>query len=616
VCGIAGVVALGDRPIEPGWGATLLEALSHRGPDGHGVFCEGKVLLAHTRLAILDLSSAGEQPMHSASDRHVLIHNGEVYNYRDLVPALEARGVRLRSRSDTEVVLESLALDGPAAMGRFRGMWADAFWDRDRQELLLTRDRLGKKPIVWTRTPDYFAFASEARTLLQLPFVRARLDRRALPHYLQQLYVPAPYTLLEGVRKLPAASWMRVRPGSAPEEPVRWWQLPEPNRAAHADAAWFEGFDADLIEATRLRTVSDVPVGVFLSGGVDSNVVLEALYRGGHRPIHTFTLGFHGLADERPLAAPGAKRFADSHVELVITPDLVPDIEAALAGFADPLGDSAVVTNALIAREAAKHVKVILNGDGGDELFGGYARYPFARRADWARRVPGADLVLRQRYGGRPNAMAALEALGRSQPLEAAAALGGVLSPQSLPNLLAPESPAAHRLAPPSFPGACGPGLVDALFAWDTGRYLPDDLLVKVDVASMAYALENRSPLLDHLLFERVAALPPARRVDGLQTKPLLKHHAQGRIAREVLAASKRGFALPLEQWLRGPLAPWLDRLLAPPQATASLFREGVIAREREAFRTGRADELAAIRLWSLAALEFWARTFGVEIGG
>jgi asparagine synthase (glutamine-hydrolysing) len=614
MCGIAGVVALGERPIDPAWGAMLLEAIGHRGPDASGVFCEGRVVLAHTRLAIIDLSSAGGQPMVSASGRNVLVHNGEVYNFGSLAPALEARGWTPRSRSDTEVVLESMERDGPAAMDRFRGMWAFAMWDRDREELLLARDRLGKKPIVWTLTDHYFAFASEARALLRLPFVRARLDRRALPHYLRHLYVPAPYTLLEGVRKLPAASWMRLRPGAAPEEPVRWWRPPDPDSDARADTAWFEAFDAELLESTRLRTVSDVPVGVFLSGGVDSNVVLEALHRVGHRPIRTYTLGFAGGADERRLAAPGARRFADDHVELVVTPDLAHDIEAALDGFADPLGDSAVVTTALIAREAAKHVKVVLNGDGGDELFGGYARYPFARRADLARGLPGVGPLLRRRYAGHPNAAPALAALAAGEPLAAAAALSGVIAPAALEALLAPGFPPAHPLAPPPFPGACGPGLVDAVFAWDTGRYLPDDLLVKVDVASMAHALENRSPLLDHRLFEIVASLPPARRVAARETKPLLKRYARGRIDPAVLAASKRGFSLPLADWLRGPLASWVDGLLEPAGAVAPLFRDGALAAERAAFRAGNGDELAPIRLWALAVLEFWARRFSVEI--
>ncbi len=615
MCGIGGVIALRERPVDPSWAVVLASALGHRGPDGRGVFVEDRALLVHSRLAIIDTSPSGAQPMRSADDRHVIVQNGEIYDFRDHLEALERRGVPVRTHADTEVLLESVALDGVQALEGLRGMWAFACWDRDREELLLARDRLGKKPIVWTRTEDYFAFASEARVLLKLPFVRARLDRRALPLYLRHLYVPSPYTMLEGVRKLPPASFLRVRRGAPPEDPQRYWLLPPPDPDQRADDAWFETFDAELMRATQLRTVSDVPIGVFLSGGVDSNVVLEALHRGGHRPIRTFTLGFRGLADERPLAAIGAARFSHEHVELELDPDLAADVEATLACFGDPLGDSAVVTNALIAREAAKHVKVILNGDGGDELFGGYARYPFARRADIARTLPGGLSLLRRKYGARDNAGPALDAFAAGRTLEAARRLGSYFTEPAIAGLLANRAETAYASPFPEIPGAEGPGLVDSLFAWDTGCYLPDDLLVKVDVASMAHAIENRSPLLDPRLFEHVARLEPWRRVHPRETKHLLKRHARGRVPDEVLAAPKRGFPLPLAEWLRGPLGGWLDGMLSPPRALAGTLRAEAVRAELDAFRAGTAGDLTPLRLWGLAALEFWARTFSVETG-
>jgi asparagine synthase (glutamine-hydrolysing) len=614
MCGIAGVMALGERPPDPEWGARLLAGLKHRGPDGDGVYVDDRVLLVHARLAIIDTGSGGAQPMRSGDGRLAIVQNGEIYNYRERRAALTARGVALRTSSDTEVLLEALALDGPPALQELRGMWAFGCWDRSRGSLLLARDRLGKKPLLWTRTDEWFAFASEASALLRLPFVRARLDRTLLPHWLALQYVPSPYTLLDGVYKLPPASWMEVRSGAAVGEPVRWWRSPDPDPGARADAAWFEAFDAELVESARLRTVSDVPIGVFLSGGVDSNVVLEALHRTGHRPIRTFTLGFEGLPDERSTAALGARRFADEHVELVAKPDVARDVVETLAHFADPLGDSAVVTTALIAREAAQYVKVIVNGDGGDELFGGYYRYPFARRADLARRVPGALALLRRRYGDRTNALAALHLLAAGHPDHAARELCSFFTPEQIGALLPRDAPPARALEPPPWPGACGPSLVDALFAWDTGRYLPDDLLVKVDVASMAHAIENRSPLLDHRLFEHVGRLPVARRMSPRETKPLLRRHARGRIAPEALAAPKRGFQLPLEEWLRGPLAGWLDGLIGADARTARLFRPGVVRTYAEGFHAGRGGDLAPLRLWALAALECWARAFDVAL--
>jgi len=613
MCGIAGVLALGARPPDPEWGRRLTRALGHRGPDGHGVYHDERIVLAHTRLAIIDTGEGGAQPMRSGDGRSLIVQNGEIYNFRERAAALEGRGVRLRSRSDTEVLLESLVLDGPRALESLRGMFAFGYWDRARGELLLARDRLGKKPLLWIRTPEWLAFASEATALLRLPFVRARLDRAALPHYLAQLYVPAPWTLLEGMRKLPPACWMRATAGGAVEEPVRWWRLPDPEPGLRPDAAWMEEFDRRLVEATRLRTVSDVPIGVFLSGGIDSNLVLEALHRSGHRPIRTFTLGFEGLPDERARAAVGARRFADDHVELMVKPDLARTIAEVLPHFGEPLGDSAVVTTALIAAEASKHVKVILNGDGGDELAGGYPRYPFARRADLVRRVPGGLALLRRRARD-VNAREALAELAAGRPAAAARALGAVGDSAGLAALLLPGAAPAHTLEPTPVPGEAGPGIVDALFAWDTGRYLPDDLLVKVDIASMAYAIENRSPLLDHELWGHVARLAPARRTHPLRTKPLLRRYAEGRVDPAVLAAPKQGFQLPLQQWLRGPLRGWLDGLLGPPQATQALFRPRAVESMLADFHAGRGDGLLPYRLWAIAALEHWARTFSVEV--
>ncbi len=618
MCGVAGVYALTDRPPDPAWGRLLVDCLKHRGPDGDGVYSDRRIVLAHTRLAIIDLSEGGAQPMRSADDRFVIAQNGEIYNHAELRPALERDGVRLRSASDTEVLLESLALRGSQALAALHGMFAFALYDRETGDLLLARDRLGKKPLLYVKTPEFLAFASEARALLRLPFVRARLDRAALLHYLQLLYVPSPFTLIEGVRKLEPATWLRFSGADPAREPAgeRYWRLPEPDPRQRADADWLGRLDELFLEATRLRTVSDVPIGVYLSGGMDSNAVLERLRRASHRPIRAYTVGFAGLPDERPLAREGARAYADEHLELVLDHDLSADIPDALRCFGEPLGDSAVVTTFAISRAAARHVKVILNGDGGDELFGGYPRYPFARRADWAASLPGGLALLGRRYAGRVASEPVFATLRARRPDAAARALGSVTSDAQAADLLRPELLCAHPLAPPAIRTGRDAELTGALFAWDTGVYLPDDLLVKVDVASMAHAIENRSPLLDHRLFEHVALLPPSRRAHPLQTKPLLRRLVRGRVPPGVLSAPKQGFQLPLEVWLHGPLRGWLDGLLADPVATGALYREGAMARALAGFHARHSDELAGYRLWGLAALEFWAREFGVEVGG
>ena len=612
MCGIAGVYALTERPPDPAWGALLARALRHRGPDGSGVTHDDRIVLAHTRLAIIDLSDAGRQPMASTDGSRQLIVNGEIYNHAEIRPSLEAEGARFRSRSDTEVLLELLSRHGAAGLERAQGMFAFAFYDREKATLLLGRDRLGKKPLLWTRTPEYVAFASEAAALLALPFVRAALDPAALRAYLRYLYVPAPASLLQGIEKLPPASLLRLAPAErgGVGRVERYWSPPAPDPEARPDAAWRRELDVRLEEATRLRTVSDVPIGLFLSGGVDSNVVLERLHHAGHRPIRAFTVGFEGLPDERAIAAEGAARYADSHTILPVRADVASEIPAILRHFGEPLGDSAIVTTYLVAREAAKHVKVILNGDGGDELFGGYARYPFARRADLARAFPGGGALLRARYSGRPELGPLWHALDRGDVAAAARTLSSVLPPAAEAALLRSEFTE----------GACGPalpadrGLAGAVAAWDAEAYLPDDLLVKVDLASMAHALENRSPFLDHRLWEHVAALTPARRFHWRRTKPLLRDYARGRIPDSALRAPKQGFQLPLDAWLRGPLKPWADGLLRAPEVTGPLYREGATALLLEEFHAGRSDSMAPYRIWSLAVLELWAREFQVAM--
>jgi asparagine synthase (glutamine-hydrolysing) len=624
MCGIAGVYALTDRPPDPAWGPLLTGALAHRGPDGEGVFADQRVVLAHRRLAIIDLGPGGRQPMDSANGRHVIVQNGEIYNHRDLRDGLEKSGAQLRSSSDTEVLIESLARDGIPALSAMRGMFAFGCYDRETGALTLARDRLGKKPLLWVRTDAYLAFASEAQALLRLPFVRARLDARALRHYLELLYVPSPWTLIEGVRKLPAGHWLRVggtAGGAAPtnggatpavDGPHAWWRPPACDPHRRVDRSWLETLDREFLEATRLRTVSDVPIGVFLSGGIDSNAVLECLKRTGHRPIRTFTIGFEGMADERDLARMGATAHADEHQELIVRADVTHDIPEILSHFGEPLGDSAVINNALIAREAARHVKVILNGDGGDELFGGYARYPFCRRVDLAGRFPGGRALLRRLLGAREHVDAVLDAMGRGRPRDAARALGSVTLAARSAAFLADGLPGPHPM-PAALPD--DGTLTGAMFAWDTGVYLPDDLLVKVDVASMAFGLENRSPFLDHRLFEHVAPLRASRRAAAFETKPLLRRLERDRIPREVLTAPKRGFDLPLDAWLRGPLREWAGSLVGDPQGCAGVLRADAVRGAWDAFQSRGTDGLAPYRIWGLAALEFWARHFGVQAG-
>jgi asparagine synthase (glutamine-hydrolysing) len=429
------------------------------------------------------------------------------------------------------------------------------------------------------------------------------------------MYVPAPQTLLEGIHKLPAASWLRVSARAEPQvsEPVRSGAPPAPDPAAKPEAGGLGEREALMLESARLRTVSDVPIGVFLSGGVDSNVVLELLHRAGHRPLRTYTVGFEGLADERALARQGADLFSDEHTELVVETDLERDIGETLRHFGEPIADSATINTYLISREASKHVKVIVNGDGGDELFGGYSRFLFARRFDEVIRFPGGASLLDAYLAGRRESgqNEALQAYRHGGAEAAVRALHSIAHAGTMQRLLGEHRPEPWPVA---LPFDAGKGLTGAEFAWESGLYLPDDLLVKVDVASMACGLENRSPLLDHRLFEHVGRLPAARRASLHSQKWILRKLARGRIPDAVLDAPKKGFGLPLHEWLPGPLSGWLADLIGDAHTIAPAFKAGAIRREYEAFRQGDRDPYAAYRMWSLAVLEFWAREFSVEM--
>jgi asparagine synthase (glutamine-hydrolysing) len=632
MCGIAGVYSLTDRPPDPEWGALLVRALRHRGPDGEGVYCDHRALLVHTRLAIIDLTERGRQPMGSHDGRRILTLNGEIYNHEDIRKELEAEGVHFRSRSDTEVLLELLSRRGRDAFEPLLGMFAFALYDRETGDLLLARDRLGKRPLLYVRTPEYLAFASEAAALLRLPFVRARLDRAALVDYERYRYVPTPRTLVEGMWKLPPASTLEINArsgaGGSDGRIRSYWTPPSADGLRDSpppDGAFYRRLDELFLDATRIRTVSDVPIGIFLSGGVDSNATLAALHRIGHRPIRAFTVGFPGQADERALARLGARRYADDHVEIEISPDAANLVPTMLRTIGEPIGDSAIVTTYLIAQEASRHVKVALNGDGGDELFGGYARYKMARRIDIAAGLPFGRTLGRMYYSQRPHLQPVFEALASRDAALAARRLASHLTLEAESGVLAPKvlgagaARAAVRAALPEAaraPARRPTAFSAALFDWDTNVYLPDDLMVKVDLASMAHALENRSPFLDHRLFELVGSLPVSQRTSPWRAKPLLRRLVRDHVPAPVLRAKKSGFQLPLHTWLRGPLEAWLDDLVGDPQATGSLYRMGALRRELGRFRAGDAGALSGAWFWSAAVLELWAREFSITIPG
>ncbi len=582
MCGITGILAPApDRPLEDLLRA-MTDTITHRGPDDSGLWVDdgSGVGFGHRRLSILDLSPLGRQPMPSQSGRYVICFNGEVFNFARLRAELEPLGHAFRGGSDTEVMLAAIEQWGLAgAVRRFIGMFAFALWDRQEQILSLVRDRLGIKPLYYGFAGKDFVFGSELKALRAHPGFNADVDREALTLYFRHNYIPAPWSIHTGARKLPPGHILTLRPGREPELAC-YWSAGE--AFAQGEAAPFRGTEAEalerlealLMDAVGLRMLSDVPLGAFLSGGVDSSLVVALMQAQSARPVKTFSIGF---AEERFNEAPYARAVAAhlgcEHTELMVSEqDLLDTVPQVPRFWDEPFADSSQIPTLAVCRLARQHVTVALSGDGGDELFFGYDRYAYA--AAWWRRLRGIPWPLRL----------ALSQVSRLRPERAAHRLGALgqrflwrldavgkrtfaefykrlLSHHSRPASLVPgagpEAPTALDLVPGSR------DLFRSMSLWDISMYLPDDILTKVDRASMAVSLEARVPLLDHRVVEFAASLPTDFKVRGGQGKHLLRRLLYSHVPRQLIDRPKMGFGIPLQQWLPGQLRPWAEDLLA-----------------------------------------------------
>ena len=622
MCGIVGVWSdhgLGTRKNVEQRLAAMVAMVSHRGPDGRGVWTDGVVGLGHARLAVIDLSDAAAQPMADAHDTVHITHNGEIYNYRELRQELSGLGHRFRTQSDTEVIIEGYKRWGIGVLERLRGMFAFAIWDAKARRLVLARDRVGKKPLYYCRHDGMLLFASEIKALLAWPGVPRVPDLDAIHRYLTFQYVPAPHTAFQGIRKLPPASYMVVE-GDGALRLERYWSLPEPGTARPRPAAELEEelrqrFD----EAVKLRMISDVPLGAFLSGGIDSASVVAAMARVSDRPVKTFTVGFEEPAfDERRYAKLLAERYGTEHHEFVVRPDAVEVLPKLVWHYGEPFADSSAVPTYYLAEVTRAHVTVALNGDGGDESFLGYPRYAGAWLGSRIDLLPGP--VRR-----------ALGALGRGLPVETS----NVRALRYLRRFLAEADAGdaerygkwvtffSHEQKRELYADALrdrlgenclgtlakwfeGGAPVAARAAWaDVHSYLPDDLLVKVDVATMAHGLEARSPFLDHELMEFAASIPAAMKMRGLKTKALLKSAMADRLPRDLLKRRKMGFGVPIERWLRNELREMsYDVLLSDRARARGLFRPEAVQRLLDDHNAGRRANHH--RIWALLFLELW----------
>jgi asparagine synthase (glutamine-hydrolysing) len=630
MCGIAGIFhAQTPKPVDPARVEAMCDALAHRGPDGAGVWTDHGVGLGHRRLSIIDLSGS-PQPMLSADGRAVIVFNGEIYNFRELRRELEQAGFVFRTRGDTEVILAAWQRWGPDCLARLDGMFAFALFDRDKRQLFLARDRFGVKPLFLAHLSDgSLAFASELKGLLAHPLLRRRVNPQAIEAYMAWGFVPDTHAILAGVEKLPAGHFWLLQQGRAPGRPQRWWDIDFSARAQGSEADLAAELVHRLRQAVRSRMVADVPLGAFLSGGVDSSGVVALMAEASHQPVQTCSIGFDVAAyDETSHARKVAALFGADHHERIVATDDFAAIDALAAMFDEPFADASALPTWRVCQLARERVTVALSGDGGDEAFAGYRRQVFHHHEERLRAVLPAGLRARL-FGtlGRawPKADWAPRPLRAKATLLALAESGEEGYARAL-SVTLPE--ARHALYSDAFAASLGgfraedelialmraaparSGLDRAQYA-DLAFWLPGDILTKVDRTSMAVSLEAREPLLDHRLVAFAASLPEAMRVRGSVGKYLLKKALERYLPREILYRPKQGFVTPIAEWFRGPLAGAARGIASGALAQTGFFDPWAIAKLAAAHVAGRADH--ARTLWQLLMLEKALRQLGVS---
>ena len=638
MCGIAGFIETTRRSGSDELrhvASCMAGSLSHRGPDDRGVWVdtEAGVALAHTRLAIVDLSAAGAQPMNSSCGRFVLSYNGEVYNAPELRAELEAAGRTFRGHSDTEVMVEGVAVWGVrATVERLIGMFAFAAWDRSTRTLTLARDRLGIKPLYWGHSHARLVFASELKALRVLPGWQGEIDRAALAAFLRYGYVPTPLSIYEGIHKLAPGTLLECGENRETKQ-AAYWSLSEVAERGQAspldlpDAAAAEMLQSLLGDSVRRRMVADVPLGMFLSGGIDSSTVAALMQASSTQPVRTFSIGFREPAYDEAANARGiASHLGTEHTELYVTPAEAQAVIPKLPSIYDePFADSSQIPTYLVSEMTRRHVTVALSGDGGDEVFAGYNRY--GQGLTLARTIRTLPKAIRQAAARRMTALSpgawdsvSLMVPRRIRPRlvgDKIHKLAGVLpeDPIGFYRHLITQWPEASCLVA----GAAEPD--ESLFgeavrkrfpddiSWmqylDTLTYLPDDILTKVDRASMAVALEVRVPLLDHRVVELSWRLPPRLKMRGGTGKWILRQIAYKYVPKRLLERPKMGFGVPIDQWLRGPLKEWAGDLLSSSVTNGAGFFDPAPIAEKWAEHQAGARNWQYF-LWNMLMFEAW----------
>ncbi len=625
MCGISGKIYFDHRrSVTEDELLEMSSTLIHRGPDGEGVWVRGNVGLAHRRLAIIDLREDANQPMSNEDGSVWVTFNGEIYNYQDLRASLESLGHIFRTNSDTETIVHAYEEYGRNCVDKLHGMFAFAIWDSRKKKLFLARDRVGKKPLFYCLLSDRFLFGSEIKALLVDECVPRQPDFYALDHFLALQYVPGPMTAFQHIQKLPAAHWMEVINGRVKIE--RYWKLSYTPKLRVTMPEAIEEFKWRMAEAVRSRMISDVPLGAFLSGGIDSSAVVAYMVQEAAGTVQTFCAGFNDTAfDERTYAKMMANQYGTKHTELLVHAPVSDILPKLIWHYDEPFGDSSSVPSYAIAELTRQHVTVVLNGDGGDEIFAGYDWYLSDRRIRIADKCP---LIIRQLVNRifqsfppswrRTHLLRKLTRLAAAMvqdPARRYARWGAHFSLDERQQLYTDDfcmkvaSSDPEGLFVELFNNSTTDNCTDWALEADVSLYLVDDLLVKIDRATMAHSLEARSPFLDHSLMEFVASLPANFKLVGSKSKALLKDSLEGMVPPSLLSRRKMGFCVPLASWFRGELREMSgDMLLSRRARERGYFRPTTVERLLEEHWSGKADH--ANQLWDLLMLELWQQTF------
>jgi len=611
MCGIAGVVGGGSqREVLERMGA----AIRHRGPDDSAIVELPGGGLAFQRLSIIDVAG-GQQPIWNEDHSAAIVLNGEIYNHHQLRAGLVDRGHRFTTHSDVETVLHLYEEKLEGCLGDLRGMFALAIWDQRERTLFLARDRLGKKPLYYAGLPEKgLVFASEIKAILQHPRVDRRPDLSAIDHFLTLQYVPSPLTAFEGIRRLPAAHWLRWQDGRV--EQGRYWRLPYLPKFTEPEAELREEMLRLLRESVRIRLETEVPLGAFLSGGIDSSAVVAFAAEALSEPLKTFSIGFEPAThDESAYARMVAERFGTDHHELVVAAGAPETIDDIVWHYDQPFGDSSAVPSFAVTRLTRPHVTVVLNGDGGDESFAGYDRYRLARFDGFfqlpspVRRAAMAAALPAVRFLGRASRLVAVQPASREEAYFATLVHASANRRRWL--YRGGQLARLHQSSPPldRMRELADLHPLDAMLATDVEHYLPDDLLVKMDVATMAHSLEGRSPLLDHKLVEFMARVPAELKLRDGVSKYLLKSALRGVLPDAILDRPKMGFGVPLGGWLRSSLRELLEDTVLSQRAVERGYFDPAAVRRMVSAHMGGSDEYQ-YTLWDLLLLERWHRIF------